>query len=270
MRNEAKRIISPNRSTTSDSETSPATSPEMTSSSTSWSPKFRLLVSFLVILHVTAVFAEPFRFFTRSSQRLHSPDAGLIRGWLSPYIDFAYLHHGYFFFAPNPGPSHLISAQLGPAKPPHKPREVVIPDKTTQWPRLYYHRHFMLSEFLHNSFAPPEQPIEATTDPYIMERWKIDRGLYIAISDSIKNHFKKTENVTEVEIRRVEHLLPNDIQVYQEKWKLTDPRLYILLPESLSETAPASLPGDAIRPTSPEISLPAQTSPGAEVLEEVP
>jgi hypothetical protein len=91
-------------------------------STSPWSSKWRLILSIAVTIHMVAVFAEPFRFFTRSSQRSFSPDAGYIRSWLSAYIDFTYLHHGYFFFAPNPGPSHLISAQVGKVTPPNQPQ----------------------------------------------------------------------------------------------------------------------------------------------------
>lgn len=232
------------------------------------SGKWRLVLSIAVIIHVTAVFAEPFRFFTRSSQRAFSPDAGYIRSWLSAYIDFAYLHHGYFFFAPNPGPSHLISAQIGKVTPPSQPKEIVIPDKTVQWPRLYYHRHFMLSEFLHNSFAPPERPAEAAFDPVIDQQWRRDRELYVAVKASIENHFRVREKTEDILIRRIEHALPNDIQVYQEKWKLNDPRLYIVLPESLAEqTPPLATP---LAPPASPTPLPLQTLPGAETVEGTP
>lgn len=239
-----------------------------------WSPKWRLLLSLLLVIHVTAVFAEPFRFFTRSSQRAFSPDAGYVRSWLSAYIDFAYLHHGYFFFAPNPGPSHLISAQIGKVTPPNQPKEIIIPDKTVQWPRLYYHRHFMLSEFLHNSFAPPEQPEEAAFDPVIDQQWRRDRELYVAVKSSIENRFRVTQKTEDVLIRRIEHALPNDIQVYREKWKLNDPRLYIVLPESLTEQTPPLLTpplAPAIPTTSlPLRSLPLRSLPSAEPVEGTP
>lgn len=248
-----------------------ATQADLESSSVAspWSGKWRLILSILVTIHVVAVFAEPFRFFTRSSQRAFSPDAGYIRSWLSAYIDFAYLHHGYFFFAPNPGPSHLISAQIGKVTPPNQPKEMMIPDKTVHWPRLYYHRHFMLSEFLHNSFAPPERPEEAALDPLIDQQWRRDRELYVTVKSSIENHLRVFEKTEYVVIRRIEHALPNDIQVYQEKWKLNDPRLYIVLPESLTEQeAPMVTP--PLAPSLNQPPLPLRTSPGAEMVEGLP
>lgn len=234
-----------------------------------WSVRWRLVLSVLVTLHVIAVFAEPFRFFTRSSQRAFSPDAGYIRSWLSAYIDFAYLHHGYFFFAPNPGPSHLILAQVGKVTPPSQPKEIMIPDKTVQWPRLYYHRHFMLSEFLHNSFAPPERPEEAAFDPVVDQQWRRDRELYVAVRSSIEDRFRVTENTADVSVRRIEHALPNDIQVYREKWKLNDPRLYIVLPESLAEQEPPMVQSPLV-PIPAQPPLPLRTTPSAEAVEVIP
>lgn len=193
----------------------------------------KVVLSILVSVQLLAVFAEPFRFFTRGSQRAYSPDAGVVRDLLSPYIDFAYLHHGYFFFAPNPGPSHLISARIGSAKPPLQSEEILIPDKKRQWPRLYYHRHFMLSEFLHNLFTPPEKPIEAERDREIELQWRESRDMYLSAKSSIENHLKTTYETDAIEVKRIEHLLPNDIQIFVEHWRLDDKRLYMELPESL-------------------------------------
>ena len=235
-------------------------------SASPWSSKWRLILSIAVTVHMVAVFAEPFRFFTRSSQRSFSPDAGYIRSWLSAYIDFAYLHHGYFFFAPNPGPSHLISAQIGKVTPPNQPKEILIPDKTVQWPRLYYHRHFMLSEFLHNSFAPPEQPAEAINDPVIDQQWRRDREVVLAVMNSLDDDVRISEKSEAVIVRRIEHALPNDIQVYRDKWKLNDPRLYIVLPESLAEQTP-TLVNPPLAPVGSPVPLPMRNDSGAEVVE---
>ncbi len=75
------------------------------------STQVRIVLSVLVVLHLLAVLGEPMRMFTQGRQP-SAPDAGLVRGTLGPYIDFVYLHHGYFFFAPNPGPSHLMDITL--------------------------------------------------------------------------------------------------------------------------------------------------------------
>ncbi len=69
------------------------------------------------------------------------------RGWefAAPYLQLMYLNHGFHFFSPEPGGSTLVSYVLefddGSTKTGRFPNRQI-------WPRLMYHRHFMLSEFL--------------------------------------------------------------------------------------------------------------------------
>jgi hypothetical protein len=71
------------------------------------------------------------------------------------YLDALYLNHGYYFFAPDPGPGHLVyydvfDAQGNLLKQGH------FPDWELHRPRLWYHRHFMLAEQVGAGF-PDEQ-----------------------------------------------------------------------------------------------------------------
>jgi hypothetical protein len=68
-------------------------------------------------------------------------------GFVSPYLHFLYLDHGFHFFVPDPGASTLVAY------------EAELPDGSTKsgrfpnssiYPRLLYHRFFMLSEYLGN------------------------------------------------------------------------------------------------------------------------
>ena len=62
-----------------------------------------------------------------------------------PYLELLYLNHGYKFFAPDPGrSSRLIRYEL--ELPDGTTVEGIFPDRERYWPRLRYHRHFMLSE----------------------------------------------------------------------------------------------------------------------------
>ncbi len=74
--------------------------------------KYRWLISLLACIHLLAVFAEPFRFFSQSTVKPTAEDAGFLRSRLAPYVEFMYLSHGYAFFAPNPGPSHLLKSEM--------------------------------------------------------------------------------------------------------------------------------------------------------------
>jgi hypothetical protein len=65
-----------------------------------------MLISVGLLLHLTAVIMAPFAM---------PPSSELVRDVadrLRPYIDSLYLDHGYRFFAPSPGPSHLVRYRL--------------------------------------------------------------------------------------------------------------------------------------------------------------
>jgi hypothetical protein len=67
-----------------------------------------------------------------------------------PYITATFLDHSYKFFAPNPGPSHLVRYDLYFADGSSRVNrdDQILPDRVGHWPRLLYHRHFMLTEFM--------------------------------------------------------------------------------------------------------------------------
>lgn len=102
-------------------------------------PQVRVGVSLLLALHLLAIVIAPLA-MTPSSPLLIAMWSGF-----RPYLDTLYLNHGFHFFAPDPGPSHLIRYQLEFADGTR--REGVFPDPQEHAPRLLYHRHFMLSEF---------------------------------------------------------------------------------------------------------------------------
>ncbi|NNJ27804.1 hypothetical protein [Alienimonas chondri] len=62
------------------------------------------------------------------------------------YLTALYLNHGYHYFAPDPGPSTLLEYEG--TKADGTPVAGVIPDAEGHFPRLLYHRHFMLTERL--------------------------------------------------------------------------------------------------------------------------
>lgn len=234
----------------------------------------RWVASCFIALHLLAVFAEPFRFFSRSS-RGTSPAADVPREWLAPYVEFAYLNHGYFFFAPDPGPSHLIDCQLTFAD--GERASLRFPDRTAQWPRLLYHRHFMLSENLHQLWVPPVAPDLVAADQSLAQDWQAERNRFLAIRDSMAKHLTARYDAQSVTIDRVEHLLPSDEDVFIEKMRLNDRRLYVTLPDApLNEIAlpAAGSQADQLPSIQPALISPADTetsrqnpSPTEEVLQ---
>ena len=121
-----------------------------------WSPRKRAICSALILFHLIAIVAAPF------SGPGPSSELGVFAGRLfEPYLRVIYMYHGYRFFAPEPGPSHLIEYVIQT-----KSGETVtgrFPDRSEQWPRLYYHRYFMLSTTLFElsvNLLPPAEEFE--------------------------------------------------------------------------------------------------------------
>src|SRR5579871_6381797 len=111
-----------------------------------WSARWRAVVSALLLFHFFAVIVAAMVAAPPSSRLF-----GSLFEVLSPYINAADLYHGYRFFAPDPGPAHLIRYTLTFAD---GRREMgTMPDLNVQHPRLLYHRYFMLTEHLFTQFG---------------------------------------------------------------------------------------------------------------------
>src|SRR5262245_19757491 len=102
-------------------------------------------ISTLLVLHILAVVVSPISVPPSSA---FWDDAWWV---FRPYLQMMYLNHGYKYFAPDPGASTLLAYTL--EFEDGTSRQVTIPNRDIH-PRLLYHRHFMLSEFL--NFAPDD------------------------------------------------------------------------------------------------------------------
>ncbi len=196
---------------------------------TGLSPAAKWVLSGLIVMHLLAVVAEPFRFFT-ASRRGTSPAADPARNWLAPYVEFAYLNHGYFFFAPEPGPSHLMECRL--TMPDDQQVSLTFPDKKKQWPRLLYHRHFMLAEFLHQLHVPPFEAEVVGNDERFALDWQSERAIFERVRESMSQHVAAKFGANEARIERLEHRLPSDDEVFRQRIPLDSPTLYITLPDA--------------------------------------
>jgi len=173
-----------------------------------WSPHVRAVVSVLVALHVVALLVGP----------LSVPDSiiGRFLGrFYRPYIEAAYLNHGYKFFGPDPGPSHMVRYELELAD--GGSLKGVFPDREEHRPRLLYHRHFMLSEFI--------MGLSSAGDPRLpWEKQPLSEGQRV-YSRSYAQHLLEKHQATRVTLYFVEHLLPSPEEVLGGM-KLDDQRLY--------------------------------------------
>jgi hypothetical protein len=100
-----------------------------------------VIASVLLVWHLTAVFLAPMS-VPPSSQVVRDVCQRPPMQW---YLDALYLNHGYYFFAPDPGDGHLIYFDVYDQQG-NVVRQGKFPDWDVQWPRLWYHRHFMLAD----------------------------------------------------------------------------------------------------------------------------
>ena len=190
--------------------------------------RFKIVASVLILFHLSAVGLPPLAFQT-SGESGPSPLMGILIRPFAGYSQFLHMNRGYAFFAPNPPvASSLIQAAI--VSPNGTVTETMYPDRQQQWPRLLYHRHFMLTEFLNRVYFPPGPPDELyESDPEAAEDWKRRRGLYEYVRLSMVNHLENENEGREVAIRRIEHVVPALQSFQQQPIALTDERLYQVL-----------------------------------------
>ena len=212
--------------------------------------KTRFVLLAIVALHFLGVLSEPLRFFSRSEIGT-APEFVWLGETMRPYSQWLYLNHGYFFFAPNPGPSHLIEGTVPSldGKPTERSVALTLPDRKRHWPRLLYHRYFMLSEFYNSRFAPARITEELKKDPEFLARWTFDRDLYSQIQTSLVHSLQTSRGLQDLELRRVERELPDPARVLIDGWALNDPRFTIVLPESMIEPPPSAAEELLLQPT---------------------
>lgn len=108
-----------------------------------WAKPKRRLVSLAIVAFLFVLIIGPL------SNPVASPYlSGPIAEKISPIHRALFLGHGYRFFGPDPGPGHLLVYQGQRAD--GSQFEGVFPDSNNRWPRLLYHRWFMLSETVFN------------------------------------------------------------------------------------------------------------------------
>lgn len=106
-----------------------------------WPLAVRLGITLLLLWHLTALFLAPLSIQPASPLVVNVAQ----RAPMQWYLDALYLNHGYHFFAPEPSNGHLIRYQV------YDDRGGVVkdgqfPDRKDYWPRLLYHRYFMLAD----------------------------------------------------------------------------------------------------------------------------
>jgi hypothetical protein len=222
---------------------------------------WRLGLSAAVLWHVLAVFLPAMR-SACGWDGFSSPLVDIVIRPFDRYIGAMYLDHGYSFFAPDPGASHLVRYKVEFADG-RAPVEGIFPNLKEEQPRLKYHRHFMISESYFRQFESPNPPPEPSppplnAQPTERERliqqdrkaahdrelavWKHRRAQYDAMTTSMEKHLLKEYGGSKVTLTRVEHRVLNTYDVTELGMTSQDPSTYVNLSENPPATAREDLP----------------------------
>ncbi|MEX2560570.1 MAG: hypothetical protein WD403_11685 [Pirellulales bacterium] len=177
-----------------------------------WSPGRRAVVSALLAAHLLAVLVGP---WSRSIL------SDFLRGVYRPYLQAAYLDHGYKFFAPDPGPSHLIRYELEFGD--GRRVEGMMPDRREHWPRLLYHRHFMLTETIP---SPLLSPVWNPDAPWEEQTLSAPQQAYVR---AYAAHLLEQYGAERVTLHLIQHRLADPPEVL-DGIKLDDSSLYLTRP----------------------------------------
>ena len=137
--------------TTTDGVDSPGPDQDLTNEEpvgggSMWKTVGLTAVNLWLVYHLFAIVAAPSSVMPSSRLQRQSWN------WVGRYLQSLHLNHGWHFFSPDPGHSTLLRYTLEYADGSTATRQ--LPNRTI-WPRLLYHRYFMLTERLGNS--PPDQ-----------------------------------------------------------------------------------------------------------------
>jgi len=130
-----------------------ATTHSPSSLAATWTTCKRSVASVFILAYLFVLIMGPLS-NPIASQHLTAP----IASTLSPIHRGLFMGHGYRFFAPNPSDSHLVQYKI--TKNDGTQLQGAFPDRDTIWPRLLYHRWFMLSETIFAEHAQTPSPSE--------------------------------------------------------------------------------------------------------------
>ncbi len=115
-----------------------------------WSAAQRLVASLLIAAYLGIVISGP------TTNSISSDLTNAIGQTMEPVHQAMHLGHGYRYFGHNPGQSHLLRFEVG--MPDRSIVSGQLPDRDEHWPRLLYHRWFMLSETVFNQYSGSLDP----------------------------------------------------------------------------------------------------------------
>lgn len=166
-----------------------------------WPPAFRMAVSLALLTYLAAVIVPPL-----AGPPPASALAMAMLQPLRPLVGTLFLGHGYRFFAPNPGPGHSIEWTM--QMPDGSTRMGSIPDRQADWPRLLYHRRFMISEKIAALVPPPDAPAEVRQQ---------SRGEWQPLVKDVAGQLLQRHGGNQVTLQMTEHYLPEPEEVIRSE-----------------------------------------------------
>jgi hypothetical protein len=157
----------------------------------------RLLASFVILAYLAAVIIAPLSGpppATDLSQVILQP--------FRPLLGALYLGHGYRFFAPDPGPGHSLRWTI--TRPDGTTLSGTTPDAERDWPRLLYHRRFMVAEKIAPLVPPPDAPAEVRAQ---------SRADWLPLVKGIAGNLLRTHGGDRITLEMIEHYLPGPAEV---------------------------------------------------------
>lgn len=136
-----KKMDPNRRSRPHEASPTPPVSVGHDNSSARWNRWWRRVVSVCLVYHIAAMFVSPW------SVPPTSRFVMALQPYFAHYQTLMYLNHGYRFFAPDPAPAAVMVYEL--KMPNGEIKTGLFPDRDAinrDYPRLMYHRWFMLSE----------------------------------------------------------------------------------------------------------------------------
>ncbi len=199
------------------------------------------IFSALIVFHLLAIIAAPL------ATPPTSGTFGSLLGALQWYVEPMFLNHGYRFFGPDPGPSHLVEYEV--ELPDGKRLSGVFPKLDEHWPRLLYHRHFMLTErlqaFPEARRSPDTMFVAGAVGGLSSESVLADvpgNPVLDMLALSYAKHLYHTHGARRVRLTLIRHLIPQP-QWVQNGMTLRDESLYLRWPlvEYAGEDEPANV-----------------------------
>ncbi len=166
-----------------------------------WPPAVRIAVSMGLVAYFAAVIIPPLAGPPPASEL-----AVAALQPMRPLVGGLFLGHGYRFFAPNPGPGHSIQWTMLMAD--GSTHQGSIPDRHADWPRLLYHRRFMISEKIAAFVPPPDAPADVRQQ---------SRGEWQPLVKDVAGQLLHRHGGAQVTLQMTEHYLPTPEEVIRSE-----------------------------------------------------